>query len=123
MKLLRILFVLSLLVATMFSGCVQQQHTYQPVPKPTPKPCIRVANDYYEDGYEGLDYVLYVFVTVSNNCDPGSATVYCRITQSGNEYLRCETVYLDTGQHRDLRFRFNEISFWGSGGHYKVWVE
>lgn len=110
-----------MLSVVVLSGCINDDRGDESFVK---KPYFIVKNAYTETGFEGIDFVLYVFADVKNyGTAPGIAYVYCQVTQSGNTYLRRDHQYLDAGETWSIRFRFNEISFWSSGGHYKVWVE
>lgn len=100
------------------SGCTQNdQSSYDP-------PNIRVIDDISRFGYEGIDYVVWIDVIVRNYGGPGATTVYCKINQDNNEYLKSHRVYLNAGETTDLTFRFAEYSFWSSdGGSWRIWVE
>lgn len=100
------------------------QHNHE-IPEDTPRnPNIRVTSKVRRSGYEGIDFVVWIDVSLYNYGYDGSQRVFCQINQDGNQYLRTETVYLNGGESTSLTFRFPEFSWWSSdGGSCRVWVE
>lgn len=86
-------------------------------------PNVEVTSKNARDGYVGLDYTLWVDVSVHNYGGSGTVTVWVKVTQGSSEWTKSQTVYLDAKESKDLTFEFREISFWSSeSSYYSVWV-
>lgn len=76
-----------------------------------PKP--EIVSKYGHDGFQGLNYVLYVDVTVRNNGGEGWIKVFADISGAGKYEKQEQRVYLKSGETKDLTFVF-DISFLGT---------
>jgi len=87
-----------------------------------PRPEIISTNGY--DGFQGLNYVLYIDVNVKNNGGSGYVIVYAEISGAGKYEKKESTIYLSSGQTQDVHFTF-DVSFWGallSQITYRAWA-
>lgn len=109
-----------LIILLSLSGCTRINENIGDVIDP---PNVYVTSKSTRTGYEGLDYVVYVDVTVHNRGGDGKATVWTSLTQDGNQWSKRQTIYLNGDETRSLIFTYKEISFWGSGGSYRAWIE
>jgi hypothetical protein len=86
-------------------------------------PSVEITSKNARDGYIGLDYTLWIDVSVHNTGGAGTVTVWAKVTQGSNEWTKSQTIYLDAKGSKDLTFEFREISFWSlESGYYSVWV-
>lgn len=76
-----------------------------------PRP--EIVSKYGHDGFQGLNYVLYVEVTVRNNGGEGWIKVFADISGAGKYEKQEQRVYLRTVETKDLNFVF-DISFLGT---------
>ena len=76
-----------------------------------PKPDIILLNGH--DGFQGLNYVVYVDVDVKNNGGDGWVTVYAELTGGGRYEEKNERIFLASGETKQLQFVF-DVSFWSS---------
>ncbi|MDI6691381.1 MAG: hypothetical protein QME50_05885 [Candidatus Bathyarchaeota archaeon] len=87
-----------------------------------PKP--EITSTYGHDGFQGLNYVCYVEVTVRNNGGDGWIKVFAEISGAGKYEKQEQRVYQKNGESKDLTFVF-DISFWGalfSSMTYRAWA-
>ena len=99
-----------------FGGIMQGVQRVQP-------PNVEITSKNAREGYIGLDYTLWVDVSVHNNGGQGTVTVWAKITQGSSEWTKSQAIYLDAKESKDLTFEFREISFWSlESGYYSVWV-
>ena len=121
-KKIMLLITIMVIGIGMLSGCIDNNNNENnEIPK---NPNIQVTSKIWRDGYEGIDYVIWIDVVVYNYGYSGSQTVFCQINQGNNQYLRAERVYLNSHESTSLTFRFPEFSWWSSdSGSYRVWVE
>jgi hypothetical protein len=103
-KIFVIVMVLVFLVVG-FSGCQDISETINP-------PSIIVSSETDTEGYEGLDKVGYVEVTVTNNGGEGRGTVNVIVTQGQKQWAKTQNVYLKNGESETITFKFKEIEFW-----------
>lgn len=76
-----------------------------------PKPEVTKLDGY--GGFQNLNYVFYVDVTVKNNGEEGNVIVYAEISDAGKYEKQEQLVYLSKGESKNLRFTF-DISFWNT---------
>lgn len=76
-----------------------------------PRP--EIVSKYGHDGFQGLNYVLFVEVTVRNNGGDGWIKVFADISGAGKYEKQEQRIYLRNGETRDLDFIF-DISFLGT---------
>jgi uncharacterized protein YxeA len=117
-KIIKICIILMLIMA--LCGCTRINENIGDMVDPVN---VYITSKSTRTGYEGFDYVVYVDVTVHNQGGDGKATVWTSLTQDGNQWSKRQTIYLNGDETRSLTFTYKEISFWGSGGNYRVWVE
>lgn len=89
------------------------------------KPNIVVSSYDSRQGYEGIDFVLYIDVVVQNtgNAD-GQARVWSEVNQNSNHYEKHQDVTLKSGETQSFTFKYTEFSFWSvDSGSYRVWIE
>jgi len=87
-----------------------------------PKP--EIISTYGYDGFQGLNYVIFVDVTVKNNGGEGWITVYAEISGAGKYEKQQQRIYLSSGETQALHFVF-DVSFWGvlfSQVTYRAWA-
>lgn len=88
-----------------------------------PKPQIMVVNGY--EGFQGLNYVYYVDVSVRNNGVDGWVRVYAEINGAGRFEQQDKRIYVASGQSNSLQFVF-DISLWGALSNpaisYRTWA-
>lgn len=86
-------------------------------------PDVEITSKHARTGYVGLDYTVWVDVSVHNYGGSGTVTVWVKLTQGSNEWTKSQTIYLDAKASEDLTFEFRELSFWSlESGYYSVWV-
>jgi hypothetical protein len=88
------------------------------------KPRPEIISTYGCDGFQGLNYVIFVDVTVKNNGASGPVVVYAEISGAGKYEKQEQTIYLSSGEQRTVRFTF-DVSFWGvlfSQVNYRAWA-
>lgn len=121
-NLLIILLGVFLLIA-LSAGCIT-------VNKPPPQssqpfveqPIFRIMSKNARDGYEGIDYVLYIDLTIYNSGGSGSKTIWCKLEQNHNFWTKQQSIYLQKGDTQQLTFTFREMSFWDGSGTYTIWI-
>ncbi|MFH0748408.1 MAG: hypothetical protein V1915_00575 [Candidatus Bathyarchaeota archaeon] len=86
-------------------------------------PNVQITSQSHSTGTEGLDYTLWVDVSVYNGGGPGTVTVWVEATQGSNSWRKAQSAYLELKGSRDLTFTFKEVSFWAASASYNVWVE
>ena len=75
-------------------------------------------------GFVGLDYIVYVDVTVYNQGGEGKATIWAQLSQGSSQWTDKQTIYLEEKETRDLTFEFEDATIWTMDkGIYEVWVE
>lgn len=116
----KIIGIIIILMLIALCGCTEINKNIDDMVNP---PDVNVICKSTREGYEGIDYVIYIDVTVYNQGGDGKATVWSKITQDGNQWSKKQTIYIDGEETLDLTFTYREISFWGSGGSYKVWID
>ena len=88
-----------------------------------PKPQITLVNGH--EGFQGLNYVYYVDVSVRNNGVDGWIKVYAEINGAGRYETQDKRVYVASGQTNSLQFVF-DINLWGALGNpsvsYRAWA-
>lgn len=87
-----------------------------------PKP--EIVSTYGHEGFQELDYVCFVEVTVKNNGGDGWIKVFAEISGAGKYEKQDQRIYLASGESQDLIFTF-DISFWGvlfSSITYRAWA-
>jgi hypothetical protein len=87
-----------------------------------PRP--EIVSKYGHDGFQGLNYVIYVDVTVRNNGGDGWIKAFAEVSGAGKYEKQEERVYLRNGETEDLNFVF-DVSVWGvlfSSITYRVWA-
>jgi hypothetical protein len=88
-----------------------------------PNPQITLVNGY--EGFQGLNYVWYVDVSVKNNGASGWVKVYAEISGAGKYEQKDQRIYLGNGETDSLQFVF-DISILGSLGNptitYRAWA-
>jgi len=88
-----------------------------------PKPQITLINAY--EGFQGLNYVYYVDVSVKNNGVDGWVRVYAEINGAGRVEQQDKRVYVAGGQSNSLQFVF-DVSLWGVLSNptisYRAWA-
>ena len=102
----------------LFSGCTDSINEVVNPPKFT------LTSQYKREAYEGADRVGYVDITVKNTGGKGSGTIYVKVTQGSNYWMKEQSVYLENDESTDLTFRFSEIEFWTTDPwDFTAWVE
>lgn len=87
-------------------------------------PDVEVTSNNARTGLIGLDYTLWVDVSVYNSGGPGTVTVWAKATQGSDSWEKAQSVHLEPRESKDLTFTFKEFSFWSfESGSYRVWVE
>jgi hypothetical protein len=88
-----------------------------------PKPQITLVNGH--EGFQGLNYVYYVDVSVRNNGVDGWIKVYAEINGAGRYETQDKRVYVASGQTNSMQFVF-DISLWGVLSNptisYRAWA-
>jgi hypothetical protein len=88
-----------------------------------PKPQITLVSGH--EGFQGLNYVYYVDVSVKNNGVDGWIRVYAEINGAGRVEQQDKRVYVAGGQSNSLQFVF-DISLLGSLSNptisYRAWA-
>lgn len=89
-----------------------------------PRP--EIVSEYGHDGLQGLNYVLFVEVTVRNNGADGWVKVYADISGAGKYEKQDQRLYLTNGETKDLNFVF-DVNFLGTmlsvdSIKYKTWA-
>ena len=77
------------------------------------RPRPEIVSKYGHDGFQGLDYVLFVEVTVRNSGGDGWIKVFSDVSGAGKYEKQEQRVYLRNGETKDLDFVF-DISFLGT---------
>jgi hypothetical protein len=113
-----------LLIAVLFVSIVFLSGCFDQISETVNPPDMRLTGQYKREGYEGLDRVGYVDITVTNNGGKGTNTVYVKVIQGNNQWTKGQTVTLNNGESTDLIFRFPEIEFWTTAAwSFTAWVE
>jgi len=87
-----------------------------------PKPEITRLDGY--GGFEGLNYVCYVDLTVKNNGEEGYVSVFAELRATGKYEKQEQILYMYKGQSQNVRFTF-DITLWGaltSQVTYRAWA-
>lgn len=87
-----------------------------------PRPDIVLTNGH--DGFQGLNYVIYVDVKVKNNGGEGWVTVYAELSGGGRYEEQNQRIYLASGETRQLQFVF-DVTVWNalfSSMSYSAWA-
>lgn len=88
-----------------------------------PKSNIQVVGAVDRTGYSGVDFCVFIDVTVTNNGDAGgSADVWAEVKQDVNTFEKRQNVYLDSGETKLVTLTFCEASF-ASMYTYRAWIE
>ena len=86
-------------------------------------PNVQITSKNARTGMAGLDYVVWIDVSVYNSGGMGTVTVWAKVTQGSNSWTKTQSVNLGLKETKALTFTFNEFSFWSSAsGAYSVWV-
>jgi len=112
--------VLVILVAIVFlvgPGTIKQ--TVERVQPPN----VEVTSHNARSGFEGLDYVVYVDVSVYNQGGPGTVTVWAEVTQGGKTFKKAQSIHLESRESRDLTLKFKEAGLLSGPITYSVWIE
>ena len=113
-----LLIILMMVCEGLLTGCTEQ--TGNAINSPS----VDIISKSTRTGYEGLEYVVYIDVTVYNRGDDGKVTVWTKLTQGSDTWSKQQAIYLNNNETRDLTFTFREFSFWSlDRGTYLVWVE
>jgi len=87
-------------------------------------PNVQITSKSARSGLTGLDYTVWVDVSVYNGGGPGPVTVWVEVRQGSDSWKKAQTVHLEPKASKDLTFTFREFSFWSTAsGSYSVWVE
>jgi len=70
-----------------------------------PNPDITMVNGH--DGFQGLNYVVYVDVRVTNQGGEGWIKVYAEVSGGGRYEELNQRVYIDSGETKQLQFVFD----------------
>ncbi|HUW47303.1 MAG TPA: hypothetical protein VMW36_00985 [Patescibacteria group bacterium] len=88
-----------------------------------PKPQVTLVNGH--EGFQGLNYVYYVDVSVRNSGVDGWIKVYAEINGAGRYETQDKRVYVASGQTNSLQFVF-DITLWGALSNptvsYRAWA-
>ena len=87
-----------------------------------PKPDITLLDGH--DGFQGLNYVVYVDVGVKNNGGEGWITVYAELNSAGRYEEKNQRIFIASGEAKQLQFVF-DVSFWStafSSMTYRAWA-
>lgn len=86
-------------------------------------PNVQVTSKNARSGMIGLDYTVYVDVSVHNSGGAGTVTVWVSVTQGSSQWTKSQMTRLEPRESRDLTFVFREVGFWSSRGwSYRVWI-
>jgi hypothetical protein len=86
-------------------------------------PDVDVTSKNARTGNIGLDYTVWIDVSVHNSGGAGTVTVWTSVIQGSDEWTKSQSIYLDAKDSRNLTFEFREASFWSfERGSYNVWV-
>jgi len=86
-----------------------------------PKPDIILLDSH--DGFQGLNYVVYVDVGVKNNGGDGWVTIYAELRGGGRYEEKNQKIYMASGETKQLQFVF-DVSLWSSlfsSMTYRAW--
>jgi len=87
-----------------------------------PRPDVTLVDGH--DGFQGLNYVIYVDVGVKNNGGDGWVIVYAELESGGRYEEQNKRIYMASGETKQLQFVY-DVSFWGSAFSsmtYRAWV-
>ena len=87
-----------------------------------PKPDIILLNGH--DGFQGLNYVVFVDVNVKNNGAEGWVTTYAELSGGGRYEEQNQRIYLASGETKQLQFVF-DVTIWNSlfsSMTYRAWT-
>lgn len=87
-----------------------------------PRPDIVLLDGH--DGFQGLNYVVYVDVGVKNHGSDGWVTVYAELRSAGRYEEKNSRIYMTSGETKQLQFVF-DVGFWNtvfSSMTYKAWT-
>jgi hypothetical protein len=86
-------------------------------------PRVEITSKNARWGYVGLDYTMWIDVSVHNFGGAGTVVVWAEVVQGSNVWTKSQSVYLDAKESKELTFEFREVSFWSSSDcYYSVWV-
>lgn len=119
MVIVLMLVIVSVLLGGCLTGPVSTERQIQPMRN---RPNFDIVDYNPRTGYEGLNYVVYVDMTIYNKGDAGHGTVWCRVSQDNSFWTKSQTIYVDENGRSELTFVFREFSFWGGSGEIRVWV-
>jgi hypothetical protein len=108
------------LMLVLLCGCTQNtEEQRQSIQK---YPHFDVISYNQRTGYEGLDYVVYIDITIYNKGGAGHGTIWCRLSQDNSFWTKSQTTYVNENGRSELTLVFREVSFWGGGGEIQIWV-
>ena len=87
-----------------------------------PRPDITLLDGH--DGFQGLNYVVYVDVGVKNLGGDGWVIVYAELRSGGRYEEKNERIYMASGETKQLQFVY-DVGFWNtvfSSMTYKAWA-
>lgn len=87
-----------------------------------PRPDITLLDGH--DGFQGLNYVIYVDVGVKNHGGDGWVKVYAELRSGGRYEEQNKRIYMASGENKQLQFVY-DVSFWSSVFStmtYKAWA-
>ena len=87
-----------------------------------PRPDITLLDGH--DGFQGLNYVVYVDVGVKNYGGDGWVYVYAELRSGGRYEEKNDRIYIASGETKQLQFVF-DVGFWNtvfSSMTYKAWA-
>jgi hypothetical protein len=111
-----------ILIGAIIISVIYIAFVYVPHVASLPKPEITKLDGY--GGFEGLNYVYYVDVTVKNNGEEGYVSVFAELKATGKYEKQEQILYMYKGQSQNVRFTF-DITLWGaltSQVTYKAWA-
>lgn len=65
------------------------------------------------DGFQGIDYVVYIDVGVKNNGGEGWVTVYAELDSAGRYEEKSSRIFLASGETKQLQFVY-DVGFWNT---------
>lgn len=87
-------------------------------------PNFEIISKSTREGYDNLDYTLYVDITLYNKGSSGEKTIWAKLTQGDNFWTKKQVVYLENDETTNISFVFQEISFWTpNNSSYDVWID
>lgn len=86
-------------------------------------PLVIITSENARTGTVGLDYVIWIDVSVYNEGGSGTVVVWAEAGQGSSDWKKSKTIYLSSDSLRDLTFEFREIGFLTlENSYWRVWV-